>query len=187
MIFIRKKINFKDIVRLISSGTLLLLGLLLFIIPLLKYFKPCTILYIVFVIYSGIKLIEYIITKEKYDNEDLYVSIASILVAISGFKFGNYPNTSMVLAITLFSWVGIMAIIKIIKMDFYHDRKNGMFYVSLICFSLFLLIGFITCINLYYNEAVDIVILGFFFIFNGLLSLMENSIRIFASKRSNIK
>ena len=36
----------------------------------------------------------------------------------------------MVLSLTLVSWVGIMSVIKLIKLDYYHDRKNGMFYVN---------------------------------------------------------
>ena len=71
-----------------------------------------------------------------------------------------------------------MSVIKLIKLDYYHDRKNGMFYVNLVSFSLFLLLGLLTSINLYFTATVETLMLAFFFVCNGLLSLSENGIRI---------
>ena len=122
------------------------------------------------------KVIEVIITKPN-DYEDVMSAIACALCAISGFKFGSY-NEPKVLGITLASWVGIMAIMKLIKLDYYHDRENGLFYVNLITFALFLTLGLLTSINLYFNETVQVLILGFFFVVNGLLNLAEDGIRV---------
>jgi uncharacterized membrane protein HdeD (DUF308 family) len=81
------------------------------------------------------------------------------------------------------SWIGIMTIIKLIKLDYYHDRNNGMVYVNLVTFSLFLLLGILTSVNLYFNQTVQTLMLGFFFTVNGLLQLSEDAIRIISSKR----
>ena len=187
MIFTRKKkeVELRDKTNLVISSILLIMGILVLVVPFLEFIKPNALLYVVFSIYALIKIIEIIITPKTDDYEDIFTAIACALAAISGFKFIDY-DPPMVLSITLISWVGIMSIIKLIKLDFYHDRKNGMFYVNLITFSLFLLIGLLTSINLYFNETVQVLMLGFFFVINGILNLAEDAIRILVS-RNKIK
>jgi uncharacterized membrane protein HdeD (DUF308 family) len=177
-----KERKFKDIVNLLTSSIILILGILLIIFPWFGLDNPSILLYVLFAIYAGIELIEYIIARSKGDNESLYTFIACALAAISGFKFSSY-STPKVLSITLMSWIGIMTIIKLIKLDYYHDRNNGMVYVNLVTFSLFLLLGILTSVNLYFNQTVQTLMLGFFFTVNGLLQLSEDAIRIISSKR----
>ena len=179
----KKEIKLRDKTNLIVSSVLVLLGILMLGVSFLKFLEPNSILYVTFSIYSLIKIIEVIISGKVGDNEDIYTAIACALAAISGFKFMDY-DTPMVLGITLAAWVGIMSIIKLIKLDYYHDRENGMFYVNLVTFSLFILIGLLTSINLYFSETVQILMLGFFFVINGLLNLAEDAIRIFVSRNS---
>ncbi len=181
-LFKRKEIKLRDRTNVVVSCVLLLLGILMLVVPFLEFMKPNMLLYIVFTIYALIKVVEVLIVKKfNGDYEDIYTAIACMLAAISGFKFVNYTD-SMVMAITLASWVGIMSIIKLIKLDYYHDRKNGMFYVNLVTFSLFILLGILASVNLYFNETVQVLVLGFFFVVNGLLNLAEDSIRILAQR-----
>lgn len=184
MLFRRKKEREKkNKVNLICSAILLFVGLLMFILPWINIIEPVKVLYIVFSIYALVKLIEYFLTRNGSDLENLYTAIASALAAISGFRFINY-DPPMVLSMTLASWVAIMAIIKLIKLDYYHDRENGMLYVNLITFSLFILLGLLTSINLYFNATVQYVMLAFFFTVNGLLMLAENGIRILVTSKA---
>lgn len=184
MLFKRKKERTKkNKINLICSAILLLVGLALFILPWIKILDPVKILYVVFSIYALVKLVEYFLTRNGSDLENLYTAIASALAAISGFRFINYEPT-MVLSMTLASWVAVMAIIKLIKLDYYHDRENGMLYVNLITFSLFILLGLLTSINLYFNETVQYIMLAFFFVVNGLLMLAENGIRILVTSKA---
>lgn len=184
MLFKRKKERTKkNKINLICSAILLLVGLAMFILPWIKILDPVKILYIVFSIYALVKLVEYFLTRNGSDLENLYTAIASALAAISGFRFINYEPT-MVLSMTLASWVAVMAIIKLIKLDYYHDRENGMLYVNLITFSLFILLGLLTSINLYFNETVQYIMLAFFFVVNGLLMLAENGIRILVTSKA---
>ena len=171
MLFKRKKERTKkNKINLICSAILLLVGLAMFILPWIKILDPVKILYVVFSIYALVKLVEYFLTRNGSDLENLYTAIASALAAISGFRFINYEPT-IVLSMTLASWVAVMSIIKLIKLDYYHDRENGMLYVNLITFSLFILLGLLTSINLYFNETVQYIMLAFFFVVNGLLML----------------
>lgn len=184
MLFKRKKERTKkNKINLICSAILLLVGLAMFILPWIKILDPVKILYIVYSIYALVKLVEYFLTRNGSDLENLYTAIASALAAISGFRFINYEPT-MVLSMTLASWVAVMAIIKLIKLDYYHDRENGMLYVNLITFSLFILLGLLTSINLYFNETVQYIMLAFFFVVNGLLMLAENGIRILVTSKA---
>lgn len=184
MLFKRKKERTKkNKINLICSAILLLVGLAMFILPWIKILDPVKILYVVFSIYALVKLVEYFLTRNGSDLENLYTAIASALAAISGFRFINYEPT-IVLSMTLASWVAVMAIIKLIKLDYYHDRENGMLYVNLITFSLFILLGLLTSINLYFNETVQYIMLAFFFVVNGLLMLAENGIRILVTSKA---
>ena len=79
-----------------------------------------------------------------------------------------------------------MSIVKLIKLDYYHDRDDGMFYVNLMTFSLFILLGLLTSINLYYDQSVQLLLLAFFFVVNGILSLAETGIN-YLVKRNKFK
>ena len=174
---LRNPQNTKNTINVGVSVVLILLGVLLITFPWFGIEEPSKLLYILFTVYAGLKICEYIITRVKGDNEDLYTGIASAIAALSGIKFISY-DVPTVLGITLISWVGIMSIIKLIKLDYYHDRGNVMLYVNLITFSLFLLLGILTSVNLYFDVTVQTLMLGFFFVVNGLLNLAEDGIRM---------
>ncbi|MDD2409569.1 MAG: hypothetical protein PHD03_02485 [Bacilli bacterium] len=170
-------INKRDKINLLVSGILILFGIILVIYPLFGELSPNRLLYILLSIYGVVKLIEYVKSRLAGDKEDLFTGIICILVALSGIKFLN-NDTSLVLSITLVSWIGLLAIIKLIKLDYYHDRGNIMIYTNLVTFSLFLLLGLLTCLNLYFDHTIQTLILGYFFIINGLLNLLEDAVRI---------
>lgn len=177
----KQKLSHNDWINIIVSIVLIVMGLLLLILSSATNARPVTMLYVVFTIYSVIKAEEYFITKPKDDYEELYSAIVCGVAALSGFKFNMY-NPQMVLALTLVSWVGAMCVIKLIKIDYYHDRKNKMMYINLGTFFLFLLLGLLTSINLYFSEQVQSLMLGFYFIVIGLLDMSEDLIRILSTK-----
>ena len=121
MIFKKKERKIKNRISIIVSFVLLFLGVLLFIFPWFNVNEPVNLLYLLFAVYAGVKLIEYILTRNGTDREALYTSVACMLASFSGFKFSGY-NAPMVLSLTLISWVGIMSIIKLIKLDYYHIK-----------------------------------------------------------------
>lgn len=176
-----KKLDRTDKINLIISSIILLLGIILMILSPATDYAPITMLYLTFIVYSLIKLLEYFLTKPKDDNEELYTAIVCAIASLSGFKFIDY-NTQMVLSLTLAVWVGSMSIIKLIKIDYLHDRNDKLMYINLGTFFLFLLLGLLTSINLYFSETVQFLMLGFFFITVGLLDLAEDLIRILTDK-----
>lgn len=177
----KNKQKTNNFINLVVSGILILLGLLLLIFPWFGIKDPTHLLYILFGIYGVIKLFEYFFTKAGSDREDLYTGIVCLLAMISAFLFSSY-NQALVLGITLVSWVAVMALIKLIKLDFYHDRHHKMFYVNLTTFLVFLIIGVLTSINLYFDLTVQTLVLGYFFVINGLINLAEDSMRIINSE-----
>ena len=148
-----KKLERTDKINLIISGVILFLGLMLIILSPATDYAPITMLYLTFMVYSLIKILEYFLTKPKDDYEELYTTI-----------------------------VCAMAIIKLIKIDYLHDRNDKMMYINLGTFFLFLLLGLLTSINLYFSETVQFLMLGFFFICVGILDLTEDLIKILTDK-----
>ncbi len=170
-------INKRDKINLLISFVLVLLGIILVIYPLVGHLSPNILLYALLLIYGVLKFIEYIKSRLESDREDLLTGVICVLVALSGIVFFD-NDSALVLSLTLASWVSLLAIIKLIKMDYYHNRKNIMVYTNLITFLLFLFIGLLTCLNLYFDYTVQTLVLGYFFIINGLLNLLEDAVRI---------
>ena len=65
-----------------------------------------------------------------------------------------------------------MSLIKLKEADYYHDRKNKLWLSNIISLVLFIISGILTTLNLYCTNDVQILILGFFFMINGILELM---------------
>lgn len=182
-----KEINKRDKMNLLVSGVLILFGIILVIYPLFGELSPIKLLYMLFSIYGIVKLIEFVKSKTYGDKEDLFSGIICVIYALVGIKLMN-NDAPVVLSISLASWTGFMAIIKLIKLDYYHDRSSEMITTNLTTFALFLLLGLLTSINLYFDNTVQTLILGYFFIINGLLNLLEDAVRIaFGYKKSEKK
>lgn len=169
--------NKKEKINLIVSGILIILGIGLIIYPQIGEANPINLLYIVFGIYGIIKVAEYFICKQKDDREDLYTGIISIVYALTSIKYAN-STSLVVLSLTFATWTAIMSIIKLVKLDYYHDRKNKMLNINIMTFLLFLIIGMLTSFNLYFEDTVKTLIIGYFFIINGVLNMLEDTTRI---------
>lgn len=157
------------------SIIILLLGIIIQLLARIITLETNKILNIALGIYGLIKLIEYILTKPKKDYEIISTSIISFLISLSGIFLMN-NNKPIILGITLAIWISLMSIIKLIKLDNLDDKKNKMFYINLYTFIIFILVGLSTCINLYFNQTVQYLILGYLFIIIGLLDLTEDII-----------
>ena len=177
----------EEITNIVISIVLIFIGIFLLIYSHIGNLKAITLLYLVFLIYGLMKIIEYSFSSDKKDKEDLFTGIISLFGVLSSLFFKDY-NGQLLISITLVTWVGFMSIIKLIKVDYYHDRNNKMFYINMTSLILFLIIGVLTGINLFFDNTVQVLILGYFFIANGLLNLAEDAIRIIAtSENFNIK
>ena len=66
-----------------------------------------------------------------------------------------------------------MSLIKLKESDYYHDRKNKIWLLNIVNLVIFIISGIIASLNLYYTQDIQILVLGFFFLINGILELMD--------------
>lgn len=66
-----------------------------------------------------------------------------------------------------------MSLIKLKKADYYHDRRDRMGKINIFMLVVFIITGLLTAINLGYDNKVQIIILGYFFLVNGLLQMID--------------
>lgn len=167
----------KDLVNFISSTSIILLGTLFFIVPPLSDMESNKILFIVMLLYFGVKISEYILTRKSRDSETIWVSIACFLAAASAIQYGSLESNILV-SVSLSVWALILVIIKLIKVNEYRDEENPLMYLNIVTMSLFTLLSIMSVISIY-KEILNInLILGFFFTVEGFLHTIETGIRI---------
>ncbi len=160
-----------------------IVGSLLLVVPTLGFTNINTLFFAIMIFHGLLSYILYMIIREKDDYEYLFTSLASVLAACGGVVFQNY-NSQMVLSLSLIGWIAMVAIIKLIKMDYYHDRNNILWFIRTISFVLFLIVGTLTCVNLYYNIEIQSAMLGFFLIIVAILESLDPLVKIILSRRA---
>ena len=162
----------KELVDLITAVSLIILGSLVLILPLFKVFSIKYVFMGVLTFYGIMNLIQFILTSKEKDYEGLFTMIASIISLIL-LGFLEVENTPVNLALVLFMWIIMMSLIKLKKCDYYHDRHKKIYILKIVTLILFILIGLLTVINLYYEAEVQILVLGFFYFIHGVLELVD--------------
>lgn len=157
------------------SFILVLVGISYLIYPWFGNENPISLFYFFLGIYSGLKFIEYLFQKEKSDKENLYATIASVLIPF--LRVIKFPKEGMLLPLSILTWVALMSIVKLIKLDYLHDRGLPMFRFKLIGFIIFIILGVITSYSLYFEPKVQIIIIGFFITIIGIIDLSQNTIK----------
>lgn len=162
----------KQIVDLVIAIFLIVIGSLLLIFPLFNFIDVKIIFLSVLGLYAFLNLFQFILTRKEKDYEGLLTSGASIIafVVVCLLDVNKVP---WYLAASLFIWVILMALIKLKKTDYYNDRKNKVWILKAITLILFILTGLLATINLYYENGIQILILGFFFLIHGMLELFD--------------
>lgn len=161
----------KVIVDFIIAILLIVIGSVVLTFPLLKLVNVRLIFGIVLGIYGITNLVQFILTKEHKDYEGLFTVGASIItILVMGFLDIDKPLN---LALTLFIWISFMSLIKLKKMDYYHDRHKKIWFLKMITLILFILSGLLCVINLYYEAEVQILCIGYFFFIHGILELVD--------------
>lgn len=160
----------KELVDLITGISLMLLASVILLLPTFKINDLSFILKIIFGFYALIKLTQFLLILKEKDIESLFTCLISLGALISLFLIDlTTPNMVLVLMI----WMALMCLIKLKKADFYHDRQNKMWVLRLFILFAFLTAGLLTGLNLYYEASVQTIIVGFFFLINGLLDVID--------------
>lgn len=164
--------NKKQITDLTIAIFLVITGSLLLVFPLINFMNVKTIFCGVLIIYAVLNCIKYILTRKSKDFEGLLTFLASFITLVVALKI-DITLKPWNLAVSLFIWVILMSLIKLKKSDYYNDRKNKMWIIKMVSLGLFILTGILSTINLYYTVDIQILVLGFFFLINGILDLLE--------------
>ena len=177
MVFVKKKQKVDIIIALF----LILIGVILLLLPLFDFNDVRLLITIVFSLYTILNGLQFIITKESKDFEGLYSALASLVVLFINIFFDVIEKPKS-LALLLLLWISLMAIVKLKKTDYYHDRKDRMWKLRIFNLGLFILTGFLTSINLAYSSDVQIIVIGFFMLIHGILELVDPITKILISR-----
>lgn len=164
--------KYKQKVDLSIAVFLIIIGCSLLILPIFKVVNLEIVFITVMFLYSIANFLQFILTKSSKDYEGLFTSLVSVLVVIASF-FLDIIEKPVNLAMLLMIWITLMSVIKLKKSDYYDDRNNKMWKLRIATLALFMLIGFLTSINLYYDEYIRVLVLGYFFFIHGVLELTD--------------
>lgn len=161
----------KQRVDLIVAIFLIILGIVLLIIPNYATLDLKYLFIFIMCFYTIANLIQYILTKKSKDIEGLLTSLGSFLIAL--ISYGLDFTNSLTLALVLLSWIAVMSIAKLVKTDYYNDKRDRMYKLRIATLALFIIIGIITCLNLHRDSTMQVIILGYFFFIHGILELVD--------------
>ena len=164
--------KYKQKVDLSIAVFLIIIGCSLLILPIFKVVNLEIVFITVMFLYSIANFLQFILTKSSKDYEGLFTSLVSVLVVIASF-FLDIIEKPVNLAMLLMIWITLMSVIKLKKSDYYDDRNNKMWKLRIATLALFMLIGFLTSINLYYEEYIRVLVFGYFFFIHGVLELTD--------------
>ncbi len=142
------------------------------LLPLFDIIEVEKVFFVTMLIYGIINVIKNSLVIKTKDYSGFFIAGASLVVLILMF-FLKIEDSPWNLALTLFIWIIIMSLIKLKKSDYYHDRKNKLWKLNIINLVLFIISGVLTTLNLNYTGDIQILVLGFFFLINGILELMN--------------
>lgn len=151
---------------------LIFIGVVLLILPLFEISNIKWLNTGIFALYTILNSIQYLLTKESKDYEGLHSALASLIVLVANLLL-NTQNNPKTLAMLLLTWIMLMSLAKLKKMDYYHDRRDRMWKVRAFNLGLFILSGVLASINLSYTGDVQIIVIGFFMLTHGILELFD--------------
>ena len=170
----------KQFVDIIIEGVLLLFGLLIMILGIVGYTKIKVVFVSALFTYAIFNFIQYYLTRKSKDMEGLYTALASVLVGIADLYFPFTNN--VVLPVSIMVWSILMSIIKVIKADYYNDRRDRVWKFKMVSLCVFMVISVLTSVALNYNNNVQVLIIGYFFVINGILELSEPIVKYLLGK-----
>ena len=164
--------NRRTLVEFVTAWILILEAAAIMILPIFNIMSIRIVFIITISLYGIIHLIKNfaLINAKDFSGFNAALSCVVVLVLLLFMDINDSPWN---LALILFIWVILMSLTKLKESDYYHDRKNKLWELNIVNLILFILSGILTAINLYYTGDVQILVIGFFFLINGILELMD--------------
>lgn len=150
---------------------LIIMGVIIISLPILKFVNVRMTLLITFGLIAFFNIVSFIITHKDKDVESLLTFIVSgIIMLLVGFMDITITTN---LAIILMIWIAFISLIRLKKADYYNDRKNRVWIIQMASLALFVITGLLTSVNLFYSSEIQTLVLGYFFLINGILELQD--------------
>lgn len=172
----------RTLMELIVSICLVIIGIITVILPIFDFSNVKLIFIVIIALYGLLHFIKYFMTLKSKDYSSLYTGIASIF-ELALVCFIDISDSPWNLAVSLFIWIILISLIKLKESDYYNDRKNKLWKLNIINLILFIIVGILATINLYCTNDVQILVLGFFFLINGILELMDPLVAYLIEKK----
>lgn len=171
----------RTLVEFIIAGILILISCVVLVLPIFNVDNIKMVFISIISLYGISHLIKNFTTLASKDYSGFGTSLNSVIVLVlMMFLDVNEPWN---LALILFIWIILMSLTKLKESDYYHDRKNKLWKLNICNLLLFILVGILTTINLYYPSEVQILVLGFFFLIHGILELMDPLVAYIIEKK----
>lgn len=162
----------RTLIEFITAWFLIILGVAITILPIFNIMNVKMIFIIIVALYGIVHLVKNFLMINAKDYSGFGISLSSV-VALILMLFLDINDSPWNLALILFIWVILMSLTKLKESDYYHDQKNKLWKLNIVNLILFIITGLITAINLYYTGDIQILVLGFFLLINGILELMD--------------
>jgi hypothetical protein len=156
-------------------------ALIVLTLPLFGINKIKPVIITTFAFYAIINLIRFMVLFGSKDYEGLHYTLSSLCMLFT-FLAIRQPSPRN-LALVVFGWVALNSLAKLKKADYYNDRRDRMYKFGLLDLVIFLLTGIICCVNLSYPGDVQILIIGFFLLVNGVLEVFDPIIKSLIAHR----
>ena len=150
------------------------------VLPLIKVPSIKVVLIGVMISYIISNIVRFILTRKSKDYDSIFTILSSIVIIILTIILDM--SKPLYLALTILAWVVLLSLIKLKKSDYYDDNKDKMWKLRILILILFILTGFLTSINLYYEQEVQILIIGYFFLINGMLEITDPVVKYLIKK-----
>ncbi len=172
----------RTLVEFITSCILIICGGVITILPILNIEDIKIVFITILIIYGVIHLVKNLLIMKTKEYSGIKTFIASVITLII-MLFLDVTDSPWNLALILFIWVILMSLIKLKESDYYHDNKNKLWKLNIINLVIFIIVGILTTINLYYTGDIQILVIGFFFLINGILELMDPLVAYIIEKK----
>lgn len=165
------KIKKKQLTPVVLAVLLMIIGFINISLPILGVINLKGTLLMSFGLIALFNLVSFCITYKDKDLESILTFIVSLGIMILSAILNLKQNVNV--AIIIMVWVAFISLVRLKKADYYDDRKNKAWIIQMVSIAIFILTGLLTALNLSYSGEVQTLVLGYFFLINGILELVD--------------
>jgi len=173
------KEKLKNLKEIILYTLLIFLGIIIMLYPSFGLLNSIHYISSLFLIFAFFIIIVYFIAREKGNYNLLFEALISIITATFMFITSD-GNPSFILG----SGILIFTLLTLVNkgIDIYRYRVEYIWIIKFIITFLIAFLGFLTINNLYRELSVQTLMIGYYFVTFGIISLIEPVIYLFIPK-----